>query len=188
MNHNERVKELIIIERNVVQLGMPAPTPKLQPGHSGQPRSGVTVIELLVVVAVLGVLLSIGFVSLRPSAVRVAANSFKGLLQEARTESIKMNRPVSVVWQANEGAFVAREEAGNATTCNTAAREVTRLGLAEYRGVVAETTMGGDGVLWLPNGRFRPCSGTELASETTFSDAARSASVIMSVGGRLTIQ
>ena len=157
------------------------------------PRSvadGFSVVELLVVIAVLGVLLGIGLAVLRPNSERLAANSFRALLQEARTEAISRNRPVAVTWDADQAAMIVRVAPSPALpACDGSLQALDRLEFGEYRGVAVTTDMSGGGLVWLPNGRHRSCDPSgSLDSVTTFASPRGAVTVRVSTGGSVVVQ
>ncbi len=66
----------------------------MRTGHS----RGVSVLEIILVVAVLGIMLAVGFPRLVTPAARMYANDVKAQLEQARYEAIKRNAPVAVVY------------------------------------------------------------------------------------------
>src|SRR5690606_1751919 len=71
--------------------------------------SAFTLIETLVALAALGIVLAIGYVTLRPSLEMRAASAVRSLLLQARAEAIWSGASVAVVEDAGGSAFVARE-------------------------------------------------------------------------------
>lgn len=162
-------------------------------GCAARPRGsagGFTLTEILVVLAVVAVI-GAGIVSaIRTPGVRAAANSFQALLQQARLESVKRNRPVAVVYDG-AGRFdaLAYTGSGLATCAAATTTPVAALDLSDYRATSASSTMIGNGIIWLPSGLARDCTtGAAVASETTFSDGSTSLVVDVSNGGRVEIR
>lgn len=132
--------------------------------------AGFSLIELLVIIAVLGILLGIGAFLVRAPAARLAANDFKAFLQEARLEAVKRNRAVIVAWDDAGNALTMRAlDAAGVASCNAEGDEVKRMRLEEYRNVSLTTDMVDGGVAWLPNGRSLQCNGSLGSSSTAFS-------------------
>ena len=152
----------------------------------GRARAGFTLLELLVILAIIGILASIGAMAFRAPSSRLAANDYKALLQEARLEAIKRNRAVAVVWSEAENALIVRATvASGAVSCDSGTLEVRRMSLRDYRNVTLTTDMQNGAVVWLPNGRSRQCSGSLAASTTTFSADGRSFSILLSSAGEI---
>lgn len=152
---------------------------------------GITLIEMLVVLAVVGILVAIAAASLRVSNERQAANSFQALMQQARTEAIKRNRPVVVSWDASGNVMLASVAPTMVVPgCGDVDLvEIDRIDVREYRRVTVTTTMPGNGVVWLPNGRHVACvSQGALSSVTTFTGASGSRAVEVSIGGSVRVQ
>ena len=126
--------------------------------------TGLTVVELLVVIAIAGILAVLVGTQLRTPAVRAAANEYRALLQQSRLEAVKLNRPVSVVWDALAGQFDVRAyTSGDTTTLATcglaATTAVQSLDLDEFRAVGVVTDMTGNARLFQPDvrgGYFSP--------------------------------
>lgn len=162
---------------------------------SPRSRFGVSVLELVIVVAVLGILLSIGVVQLRQPAARLLANDLKGVIEQARFEAIKRNRPVAVLWDVDGGRVESRFDSASAlvaASCDGDTRIVSRE-LSEYRGVQVDVAMPGDtfnrGVVWLPTGQGRTCHGTpDIRTEIRVSDGRGERLILVSVGGRVSVQ
>lgn len=134
--------------------------------------SGLTLLELLVVISVIGILLAVGVPALRPPSAYLFASDLKTMIQQARFESIKRNAPVALVWRSNNQAFVTQLHPTNATVnqaCNTAGMTVLRTkNLTDYRNVSVESDSAQNGVVWLPTGLMRWCDGSFVAAGTDF--------------------
>ncbi len=105
--------------------------------RAGKHQSGFTIIELAVVVAVLGILVSIAVPSFRAilinSQVRNAAESIANGLQKARGEAVARNRNVEFVLGADSSWTVQLAPAGTVIEVRAASegsRDVTRTALA----------------------------------------------------------
>lgn len=119
--------------------------------------SGFTLVELMVVVAVLAALLSIGGPSfmewIQNSRIRTVAESLQNGLQVARAEAVRRNTNVEFILQANGGwlvqlqqgaVFVQRavaEGGANVTVTSTPAGSTT----LTYNGMGRVNTSNGDG-------------------------------------------
>jgi type IV fimbrial biogenesis protein FimT len=124
--------------------------------HHTASTAGFTLIEMVLTLAILGILMGIGAMSLRPPSVRTASNSVQSFVQQARFESIKTNRPV-VVGIGGDGLTLtaARTTGANVVSCAAAGAAYRTLELNEYRGVTASST--GLPLVWLPTGLPRAC-------------------------------
>lgn len=101
----------------------------------------MTVIELIIVVAVAGILMAVGFVSLNPSgsATRQAAEVVAGAANRARFEAVKTNSTSGLVIVAGGDGST-----GSITIC----REIdVGAGLSCANGVVTEVISFDDGAL-----------------------------------------
>ena len=153
-------------------------------------RSGFSLIEVIVLLAVLGVLLGIGVTMFQPASARLLANDVKSQFQQARFEAVKRNQPVAVVWDADARQFetrIAADPALNADVCQGAI-VLNRKSASEYRAVTVATTMG-PGLVWLPNGQARTCGGgLNVESTTTISDPNTERRVVVSLAGRVAVE
>lgn len=145
-------------------------------------------VELLIALAVLGILMTIAALTLRAPSPRLAANNYKATLQEARMEAVKRNRAVIVAWDADEQAVVVKAitDPGKAG-CDAAAVELSRLDLSQYRGVTFTTDMPSGSLVWLPNGRSRQCNGALTSTTTTFAGKQASFAVQVSSIGNVEV-
>jgi|GEM_PF-5133044 len=140
---------------------------------SARPQSGVTLTEVLIALAILGILLAIAIPNLRTPAVRLAADAVQAFVQQARFEAIRLNQEVGVTLRA--GSFQVRPGGCSSTS-------VRQLELSEFPQVVAE---GGD-FMWLPTGEARDCSSGSLGLagiSWQLSDGRRSEEVRVGPGG-----
>jgi prepilin-type N-terminal cleavage/methylation domain-containing protein len=183
--------------------GRPGPSSSaalaLKPTTEARRRStrGVTLIEFLVVIAIIGVLAGIGFVRLQPPSVRLMANDYRAMLQQARFEAIKRNRPVMVVWDAGQGQFISRvKDTSEEADCNVASSTQLRVKrVDEYPNVqVSSVTGTGTGIVWLPSGMARNCDATsanplDVSGTVTFSKVGGGTSIPVSISpsGRVRI-
>lgn len=151
---------------------------------------GFTLLEVILVVAILGTFLAVGFVRFGGSDARAYANDVKALVQQARFEAIKRNTPVAVVWADAEEEY--RTVLGEPDTPCVSSSGVP-LSVAEqtnYRLIsVASGFVDGQGIVWLPSGQARSCSlGAFSPAIARISDKTREFVVTVSLTGRVTVQ
>lgn len=150
---------------------------------------GFTLIEVLLTVAVIGILTGVGVMSLRPPALRTAASSVRALLQQSKVEAIKLNRPVVVSLVGTE-VQTQSLGGGHALQCNTGLTRLRGVDLAEFPRVVAESSLGLPFV-WLPTGQVRDCAGAFLPADgagLALSDGSRSLTVTVMAGGQVEVR
>lgn len=149
-------------------------------------KSGFTLVELMVVVAVLAALLSIGGPSfmewIQNSRIRTAAESLQNGLQVARAEAVRRNTNVEFILQANggwlvqlqQGAVFVQQSAGEGGTKVTVASTPGGSTTLTYNGMGRVNTSNGDGTAPL----------TQLAVDLPESvlPAAKSRDLQLSVG------
>lgn len=147
---------------------------------AGQRRTqpGLTIIEMLIVLAILGILLAIAIPNLRPPAAQLAANSVQAFVQQARFEAIRLNGEVGVTFE--NGRFTSR-----AGGCSGSV--VRALDLLEYPQVAAS----GGSFQWLHNGEARSCTGGAIGVNGVswrVSDSRRETTVRVGPGGVVTVE
>jgi len=154
-------------------------------------QRGFTVIEMLIAVAIAGILLAVGFVNLQAPAARLFANDVKAQIEQARFEAIRRNAPVAVVWEAGAGRFATRLEPATPTVvaaCGGSQVLQTRLP-TEYRNVTVDASAWPGGVVWLPSGQGRTCTGAPaIGGDIAITDGRSTRVVEVSVGGRVSIR
>jgi prepilin-type N-terminal cleavage/methylation domain-containing protein len=153
-------------------------------------RCGFSLIELLIVIAILGILLALAF-SLRAPVASVFARDVQALYQQARLEAVKRNRPVAVVWDAAAGRLEARVSTGAPTVGAACAGDVLVRGLApnEYGRVVVTADFAHGGAVWLPSTLMRGCAGPATSAQTlTIDDSRRSVAVRVSTTGEVSVR
>lgn len=145
---------------------------------------------MLVTLAILGTLLAIAAMNVRAPAVRLAADSVHGFVQEGRFEAIRTNRPVIVDVDADAGTLALRR-GDNADTidCSTGRADARTLALGEYRNV--NPSADGFPFVWLPTGRPRSCSAAPLpldGVQVVLRDGSKEATVRVNAGGEVRIE
>lgn len=153
---------------------------------------GFSILELLVTLAVLGILLSVSVVSLNPPNTRVFADELKAMIAQSRYEAVKRNRPVAFFWNAEEQAFTTRFDANSSQVSAACAGDdflVTR-SPTEYRNMTVTTrNLPTNGIVWLPTGQGRTCGGAPMTgSEIELADGNGVRVVDISIGGKVSIQ
>lgn len=147
---------------------------------TGQRHSEVamTLIEVLIVLAILGILLAIAIPNLRPPALRVAADAAQAFVLQGRFEAIRRNTPVAVT--VSEGTLVTR--AGSCT-----GQVSGRLPLQEY----PQVSLSGSDLLWTASGDPRTCAGGALGlggPRFTLGDCRNQVTLSVSGGGAVRIE
>ena len=145
-------------------------------------------LEVLAVVAVVGILATIGFVNLRTPGPQLFANDLRALVQQARHEAVKRNVPVAVMWDAAGGRFVTTLPAGGGP-CD-GGTELAQRRLTEYpRLTITTTFVDGEGVVWLPNGHARSCELRAFERAiATIRDGRTVRTVVVTLTGRVEIE
>ncbi len=155
---------------------------------------GLTLLELLVVLAVLGVLLGLGAVNLHPDrfAVNQAARGLAAQITRARLEAIRQNCPVGVfILTAGAGGYAVRggvwDEAQN--QCVDTVFQTVRFGegqLARVRLDAAASTLGHFPIFFDPRGvPIGLVNGTVVLTNTQGTYRKR---IVISPQGRARIQ
>lgn len=151
-------------------------------------RLGFTILEVLVALAIVGVLAGIGAATLREPPARLAANSYRSFLQNARHVAISRNRPVLISADAASrtiSMLVASTSA--ASNCEAFTSQQATFDATEYRQVAFTTDTADGRLLWLPNGRPGHCGGGIAGTTTSFSDGKRTFSVEVSPAGQVRV-
>lgn len=154
-------------------------------------RSGFTALEMLIAVAIVGILLTVGFVRLSPPSSRLLSNDLKALIHQARYEAVKRNRPVAFVWQPDRNVFEVRVNNVSAlvTAACTGTSVLGRKAVADYPNTTVTVGIPTNGFVWLPTGQGRACNGSPMVSSDVQVDDGRSTlRVEITMGGKVTIQ
>lgn len=152
-------------------------------------RSGFTVVEMIVVLAVIAVLASVAVGFVRPSAELRAANAVKNLLLFSRAQALWQGVAVAVTQLPLGGGFtVSRGPFEEPGVCH-GGQAVNRLLLSDYPGVRVTSGFPSGGITWLPSGSGRTCDGSGVISTTlTLTGLGGSADVIVSSLGRVRVE
>lgn len=156
-------------------------------------QAGFSVLEMLVVVAILGIVGSFLTVFGGTPSVRLYTDDIQSLLQQARLEAIKRNRPVAVTWDNATQTFSTRylPSPGSNTIASACAGTtvVTSRAATQYNNLTVVSTLPGNGLVWLPNTLLSTCGGAMTGTETiTISDAKQSIVISISTAGQVSIQ
>lgn len=164
----------------------------------GTQRSGISLIETIVVVAIIGILAGIGLARATAPNARLFANDLKGLLEQARYQAVRRHTPVAVVWNASASRFETRPQAVptnptsapgfDTTTCASTAAPLRSHDARDYRGASVEGGLATAGIVWLPSGLVRTCDGGDLGASvvTNVTDGRRTLSISVSPAGAVT--
>lgn len=147
---------------------------------------GLSLVEVLVLLAVLGIVAAISFAAVRPSFELRAARAVRSMILQARAEAMWTGSPVAVIELPDGRGFVADRLALPACADG---KTITTLHLAEFPGVRLVDGLRTGGLYWLPTGGGRTCSGGGVISDTLVLGGPRgSAAVIVSSLGRVRLE
>ncbi len=175
---------------------------RLSPSKGLSGQSGFTMIELMVVMAIAGVLASIAFVMLQDQLPRASAKSaarqLRTDLQKAKLEAVKRNTECLVVF-----TLAAGNASGSCQTCISSVNDVctdasdiivSNLDFDDYDNAVLESTnftTTPQVFVFTARGMPERTGGGGMSGgtiELTTSDASYSISVIVSFSGRIRIE
>ena len=152
-------------------------------------RAGFTLLEMLIVIAIMGILMALGVPMLRPPSSYLFASDLKAMVQQARFESIKRNVPVAVVWSDSAKTFTTQSHTDYLKACDATGTEKLRVkSLTEYRNLRVTSAFQTGGLVWLPTGLGRQCTGGLMANGTTITDDRMVYRVCISSAGRVRIK
>ena len=154
-----------------------------------QRRLGATLLELLIALAIFGIVTGMGALGLRPPPARLAANALQAAVQQARFEAIRATRPMVVAIDA-EARLVRVSGATDAATVACGSVSLVReVPFAEDGRATVDAAA--FPIVWLPSGQPRTCDGSPFALAGVgvgVSDAYRSLSVIVGAGGEVVVR
>lgn len=151
----------------------------------GMKASGVTLIEIVIVLAVLGVLLTVAYAFARPSTTERAAQAVRSAVLWARANA--MWRGVSVAVTQTPDGFVIRAADDTGLICSQGPQLVS-VTMSEHPGVSVVSGLP-RGLVWLADGSGRTCDGGGVISATVvLSDARRTYNVVVSSLGRVRVE
>lgn len=141
-------------------------------------RAGFTMIELLVIIAIIGILAAIGFINLRPlhNEARAAANDFAGTAKQARGRAVATTSAYRLVYVAPDRVAVEwRTTCGGTETWTSE----ERFDLVLRDGTTVEGVADGTELLC-----FTSRGITDVSPTVTFRDAlGRTATIEVFAGG-----
>lgn len=144
---------------------------------------GVTLIELVILLAVLAAVAVGAARAWSPGAARTAATEYRAALGSARLRALA-GTFASIRFDADRDAFLVRDVGPDVPWCDGPVRRV----LPRVRGV-AVTRRLRDGIVWLPDGTGRDCSGGGVyGGRVRFEDRDAGWDVVVSSSGRLRLE
>lgn len=159
----------------------------IQPRH----RRGFTLLEVIITIAVLGVLFGLGIMSFSQPRARLYSDQVASQIRQARIEAIKRNRPIAVTWDAATSRFLTRHDTANTTFANTCtgAEILAESASTEFGPVTVTHTLPNNGIVWLPNTLLRSCGGPAAGTVTISIDDSNDTRVIsISSAGEVNVQ
>jgi len=154
-------------------------------------RLGFSAVELMIAMAIIGILVGLGAVLVRRPAVRVLSNEFRMQIVQARFEAVERNRPVAVTWDGETRTLSTRVNLDDplvGAACDGQAIR-SHAGSSAYRDVTISGTFAS--IVFLPNGQARKCDGSAIgASDSTLqiSDSRRTVTIAVTSAGRIVVQ
>ncbi len=148
---------------------------------------GATLAELLLVLAVLGLLASVALAVSRPSHTTRAARALRSALLFGRAEAMWRSSAVTVTELPGGSGLVVRAAASEAAPCD-GGDELFRASLSEHPGVRLSQGLP-RGIVWLPSGSGRSCSGGGVISATMeLTDGRSTVALVVSALGRARLE
>jgi prepilin-type N-terminal cleavage/methylation domain-containing protein len=153
-------------------------------------QSGLTLLEMIIVGAVLAILLAVGISRLMPPRVRLLSNDILATIHQARLEAIKRNRAVAVLF-FDDRLETRVNLSPQGTSCEVGATELIHMTSLTSYGPAQLTRQGGsappDPLYWLPSGQARHCSGGFYARTMTVTAGGRSLDLVSNMAGRFRV-
>ncbi len=145
---------------------------------------------MLIVITIIGIFTALGVPMLRPPSAYLFASDLKAMIQQARFESIKRNVPVAVVCSDSAKTFTTQSHTTDLLkACDATGTEKLRVkSLTEYRNLSVTSAFETSGLVWLPTGLGRQCTGGAMMNGTTITDGRVAYRIVTSSAGRVQIQ
>lgn len=146
---------------------------------------GVSLLELIVVLAIIGILLGIGYALLRPNPARHAAIALASELTAARLQALAAGMPVAVLLSTDRRTVFRKAGAVGEDADQVCASGAVAHRLDWGRFPRVELTSGLErGIVWFPTGWGRACGGGGVYNDRIelAGPAARYAVVVSSAG------
>lgn len=148
-------------------------------------QAGFTLLELLIILAIIATLAAITVFLLMPDPTRALARDITQLHQQARYESINRNEVMLSTWNHNAQAWqVSVANPSSRCTPGTPIRTASRTS------VTADTRQF-NGILWQPNGLPLTCSGPGqpvAQQRITLNSGRRSTTITFNSNGKGSLQ
>ena len=159
--------------------------------RSTQAGRGFTVLEVVITLAVLSIVFGFAAINTRPPAARAVSSEFRNVMQQARFEAVRVNRPVAVVWLEGPRQLVTRSQsaADEASICDNIAGQIIVADFTRYPRVAIVPDLGVDAALvWLPSGQARTCTLAPMPNDriAQIEDDREAFDVTVSVAGLVT--
>lgn len=146
----------------------------------------MTLLELLLIMALVSVLAAITLTFWRPNGAMLAAAEVRTTLLWARANALWRGVPVSVTQEGDAELLIRQTDPAHAP-CEGGV-EIERLDIGSHPGVRLVAGLP-RGLLWLPDGSGRTCSGGGVISATLKLQGSRGgANVIVSSLGRVRVE
>lgn len=152
--------------------------------------SGITLVETIIVLAIISILVGIGASQMNGPGARTYSNDLRAAIQQARFEAIKRNVPIAVIWVEESSEFQTVQGDPD-DPCVAGGEDVlVRTGFSEYRRVTVNPGFGdGEGLVWLPSGHARSCSfGPFTPTIAEIRDPGNELRLTVTLTGRVTIE
>jgi prepilin-type N-terminal cleavage/methylation domain-containing protein len=152
-------------------------------------QAAFSLLEMLVVMAVLAVTFGFASFAVRPSSAQVYATSLRNLVLQSRFEAIRRNEPVVVGWDASAREFVVRT-AGATDWCDGSGSELRRSNAADVgRLAITTTVTGSASLVWVPSGQARTCARASFPEAFAAIDDGRSVRrLVIAAAGRVEVR
>lgn len=148
---------------------------------------GLSLLELVVVLGIIGVLAAIGFTLLRPHAARHAAIALASELTAARLRALASGAPTALQLSDDQRQVVRTTGSpwDDAPTTCADGQEEGRVDLGRYPRVTVTSGLAA-GIVWFPTGWGRTCDGGGVYNGRIVVTGARSSyAVVVSSAGRV---